>query len=372
MKILVADILQSKAQTLINTVNCVGIMGKGIALEFKNRFPEMFEDYLKRCERKEVKPGLPYLYKGLFPPQVINFPTKDHWKSVSRISDIERGLQHLLSHYREWEVTSLAIPPLGCGNGQLEWKVVGPLIYRYASQMDIPIELYAPYGTPPKELSVEFLSQEPSASLQRRSVQSAINPAWVALIEILRRIEEQPYHWPTGRTIFQKLAYVATREGLPTGFVYQKGSFGPFSRDLKNAEAKLVNNNLLQEERQGSMFMVKVGPNFERVRKDFQSSLDQWQQIIERTTDLFLRMNTDQAEVVATVIFAADALKKQRHAPPTETEVLDSVLEWKQRRRPPLDIPTIASTIRNLGMLRWLDVKPVADLPVPDEELALA
>ncbi len=93
MKILVADILQSNAQTLINTVNCVGIMGKGIALEFKNRFPEMFEDYVRRCQRKEVKPGVPYLFKRLSPPNIINFPTKDHWKSVSRIDDIERGLE---------------------------------------------------------------------------------------------------------------------------------------------------------------------------------------------------------------------------------------------------------------------------------------
>jgi len=370
MKILVGDILQSKAQTLINTVNCVGIMGKGIAQEFKNRFPEMFDDYAERCERKEVKPGVPYLYKTLLPPQIINFPTKDHWKSVSQITDIERGMQLLLSQYKEWGITSLAIPPLGCGNGQLEWKAVGPLIYRYASQMDISVELYAPYGTPPKELTTEFLSQTSHASHHKngRTVHSAINPAWIALVEILRRIEAQPYHWPTGRTIFQKLAYVATRQGLPTGFVYQKGSFGPFSRDLKNAETKLVNNNLLQEERCGQMFLVKSGPNFDRVRKDFKVSLDKWMPIIEKTTDLFMRVNTDQAEVIATVMFAADALKMEKRSVPTETEVLDAVLRWKQKRRPPLDEAAVASTIRNLGMLRWLDVKPDAALPVPEEE----
>ena len=370
MKILLGDILQSKAQTLINTVNCVGIMGKGIAQEFKNRFPEMFDDYAERCERKEVKPGVPYLYKTLLPPQIINFPTKDHWKSVSRIADIERGLQLLLSGYKEWGITSLAIPPLGCGNGQLEWSAVGPLIYKYASQMDIPVELYAPYGTPPRELTTEFLSQTSRASHHKdaRTVQSAINPAWVALVEILHRIEAQPYHWPTGRTIFQKLAYVATRQGLPTGFVYQKGSFGPFSRELKNAETKLVNNNLLQEERYGKMFLVKSGPNFDRVRKEFRHSLDKWMPIIEKTTDLFMRVNTDQAEVIATVMFAADALKTEKRSVPTETEVFDAVLRWKQMRRPRLDEASVASTIRNLGMLRWLDVKPDATLPVPEEE----
>ena len=370
MKVLVGDILQSKAQTLINTVNCVGIMGKGIALEFKKQFPEMFQDYVERCERKEVKPGVPYLYKSLFPPQIVNFPTKDHWKSVSRIADIERGLELLLSQYKVWGITSLAIPPLGCGNGQLEWKAVGPLIYRYARQMAIPVELYAPYGTPPRELTIEFLSQSSGAAHHRngRTVQSAINPAWVALVEILHRIEAQPYHWPTGRTIFQKLAYVATRQGLPTGFVYQKGSFGPFSEDLKNAEAKLVNSNLLQEERHGQMFLVKTGPNFARVRKDFTVALNNWLQIIEKTTDLFLRVNTDQAEVIATVMFAADSLKTEKRAVPTEVEVLEAVLRWKQKRRPPLDETDVASTIRNLGMLRWLDVKPDAALRVPEDE----
>ena len=100
----------------------------------------------------------------------------------------------------------------------------------------------------------------------------------------------------------------------------------------------------------------------------FKTSIAQWKPIIEKTTDLFLRMNTDQAEVVATVIFAADALKKQRNSTPSETEVLDSVMQWKQRRQPPLEAKTVASTIRNLGMLRWLDVKPDVDLPVTEEE----
>jgi len=177
MRILVGDIFKSKAQTLINTVNCVGVMGKGIALEFKNRFPGMYDDYVQRCHRGEVRSGVPYLHKTLFPPQIINFPTKGHWKSISRLSDIERGLQHLVEHYREWGVTSLAIPALGCGNGQLEWRVVGPLIYGYAKEMPIPIELYAPSGAHTKELTLKFLAEcfdrlvEPSGG----SRQSAMN-----------------------------------------------------------------------------------------------------------------------------------------------------------------------------------------------------
>lgn len=374
MRILVGDILKSKAQTLINTVNCVGIMGKGIALEFKSRFPDMYDDYVRQCERGEVKPGVPYLYKTLYPPQIINFPTKDHWKSISKVSDIERGLKHLVEQHKEWGVTSLAIPPLGCGNGQLEWRVVGPLIYRYVKDLPIAVEMYAPYGARPKELTVEFLAQagdqQPEAA--SRNGQSVLNPAWVALVEILARIEQQPYHWPVGRTLFQKIAYVATNEGLPTGLQYQRGSFGPFAGDLKSLEAKLVNNGLLQEERRGKMFMVTVGPNFSRIRQKYVPFFDEWDRIFEKTADLFARVNTDQAEIIATVLFATRELIDEEHEIPSESKVLEAVMHWKQKRRPPLDQNSVASTIRNLAALRWLSVKSDPTLSVPDEEALIA
>ena len=374
MKILVANILQSNAQTLINTVNCVGVMGKGIALEFKNRFPEMYQDYLERCKRGEVKPGVPYLYRSLLPPQIINFPTKDHWKSVSKIRDIEHGLAYLVARYREWGVESLAIPPLGCGNGQLEWKAIGPLIYRFATQMDIPVEMYAPYGTNPRELTREFLERGsvPSEGQTVRNGQSPLDASWIALVEILHRIELHPYHWPVGRTIFQKVAYIATSDGLPTGLRYRRGSFGPFSEDLKSVEAKLVNNGLLQEERRGKMFMVMVGPNYKRVRERYASAFDQWSRVLDKVADLFMRVDTDQAEVIATVLFAAHELAENSEAPPSELDVLKAVMQWKQRRRPPLDEITVASTIRNLGALRWLKVKASPELPLPEEETLAA
>ncbi len=374
MKILVGDILESKAETLVNTVNCVGVMGKGIALEFKKHFPEMYADYIERCNRGEVKPGLPYLYRTLLPPQIVNFPTKDHWKSVSRIDDIERGLKYLVAHYKEWGLGSLAIPPLGCGNGQLEWRAIGPLIYRYAKQMNIPVEMYAPYGTSPKELTREFLERGGDALESRaaRNGESGLDAAWVSLVEIVKRIEQQPYHWPIGRTIFQKIAFIATSEGLPTRLNYRRGSFGPFSQELKSVEAKLINNGLLQEERQGRMFMVKVGPNFDRIRQRYAPAFDQWATILNKTSDLFVRVDTNQAEVIATVLFAAQELGRVQDARPSEKDVLQSVMQWKQKRRPPLDEVTVASTIRNLGMLRWLDLKTSPDLRLAEEDALAA
>lgn len=370
MKILIGDILNSKAQTLVNTVNCVGVMGKGIALEFKRRFPEMYRDYVGRCNRKEVKVGVPYLFKTLFPPQIINFPTKTDWRAFSRISDVKNGLDYLISHYREWVITSLAIPPLGCGSGQLEWEEVGPLMYDCLKTMDIPVELYAPYGTPPQQLSVDFLRRDNGRTVSSgaKQVSPKLSPAWIALIEILHRIEKQPYHPPIGRIIFQKIAYVATEQGLPTGLRYSRGSFGPFAKDLKKITAKLANNNLIQEKQVNRMFVVTTGSNYPQVRKRFEPQFARWEPIVEKTTDLFMRLDTKQAEVVATVLFAANRLR-DRKPEPSERDVLDTVMQWKLRRRPPLEEPEVASTIRHLGMLHWCKLTPSLDLPVVEEEL---
>lgn len=128
IRVLIGDMFESEAQTLVNTVNCVGIMGKGIALEFKNRFPDMYDDYVKRCKTGKVQLGKPYVFHSLLPPWILNFPTKGHWRSVSRLSDIIAGLEYMEQHYREWGITSLACPALGCSNGQLEWRVVGPTL----------------------------------------------------------------------------------------------------------------------------------------------------------------------------------------------------------------------------------------------------
>lgn len=368
VKVVIGNLLESKAQTLVNTVNCVGIMGKGIALEFKQRFPEMFEDYEARCRRREVKLGRPYLYTRLFPPWILNFPTKDHWRSVARLEDITRGLEYLVAHYKAWGITSLGVPPLGCGQGQLEWRVVGPTIYRYLSRLDIPVELYAPYGTPHEELQIEFLQfGEPVEGVAEQAPPAhRVEPAWVALVEILRRIEEQPYHWPVGRTSFQKIAFVATEEGLPTGLKYQRGSYGPFSSGVKALLVRLVNNGLVREERLGRMQVLKTGPTHDDARRAFAENLKRWEPIIEKITDLFMRMNTARAEIVATVLFTARRLAQEGKERPYERDVVEAVMAWKQRRRPAFDRTVVASTVRNLAALGWLELKASEDLPFPE------
>ena len=370
VKALIGNLFDSNAQTLVNTVNCVGVMGKGIALEFKKRFPEMFQDYVARCKRGEVQLGQPYLHRTLLPPWVLNFPTKDHWRAVAKLDAIVRGLEYLLAHYREWGITSLAVPPLGCGEGQLEWRVVGPTLYRYLDRMDIPIELYAPYGTVAEQLEPAFLGGALLCVAEPLSQAERIPAAWVALVAILQRIEEQPYHWPVGRVIFQKITYVATREGLPTGLRHHRGSYGPFAPELKGWTTRLTNNGLIREEKLGNAFTVKVGPTFADARRAYASELGRWDRLVERVADLFIRLNTDQAEIVATVLYATEELRQQ-DLRPTEQDVLHNVMTWKQRRKPPLNEDEVAWTIRNLAALGWLPVRASHDLPLLREESAL-
>ena len=273
VKVIIGDLFASKAQTLVNTVNCVGVMGKGVALEFRKRFPAMYADYLKRCETRSVKLGQPYLYKDLTLPWVLNFPTKDHWRSVSRIEDIIRGLNYVEAHYREWGITWLAGPSLGCGQGQLEWRVVGRTLYRHLKRLDIPVELFAPYGTPWPKFNLIFWMYQRTGWLTIGIHLSRIEPAWIALVEILARIESEPHHWPIGRIGFQKIAYFATCAGLPTGLNYERGSFGPYASGLKLVITRLANNGLIREERLGKMLAVRVGPTFRDAQREFRGTL---------------------------------------------------------------------------------------------------
>lgn len=136
----VGDLFQSPAQVLVNTVNTVGVMGKGLAKEFKQIFPEMFTRYQEYCEKGLFRVGQLWLYQS---PRkwVLNFPTKEHWRSPSRPEYIEAGLQKFVSTYAQRGIFSVSFPMLGCGNGELDWDTqVRPLMEAYLR--DLPIDVY--------------------------------------------------------------------------------------------------------------------------------------------------------------------------------------------------------------------------------------
>ena len=158
------DIFKSPAQVIVNTVNTVGVMGKGIALEFKKRYPDMFQAYRDICDRRKLKTGTLMLY---YEPDhwVLLFPTKENWRNPSRMEYIEAGLAKFCRTYAEKGITSVAFPKLGCGNGELNWSDVQPVMEKYLK--DLPIDVYIYLGTGPdpipehkiQEKTVDWLRQ---------------------------------------------------------------------------------------------------------------------------------------------------------------------------------------------------------------------
>lgn len=143
IKLIKGNIFNTKAQTVVNTVNCVGVMGKGIALVYKLRYPKMFDVYKEFCLSKDIAIGKLWLYKGeVNNPWVLNFPTKFHWKYPSKIEYIETGLQKFVDTYKQRGIESIAFPLLGAHNGGLDREEVVALMYEYLSKCDIPIDIY--------------------------------------------------------------------------------------------------------------------------------------------------------------------------------------------------------------------------------------
>jgi len=141
------DIFQAGAQTLVNPVNCRGVMGAGLALAFKQRYPEMFAAYVEECRSGRLRIGRPWLYR-IGQPWILNFPTKDHWRAPSKLEYIEQGLQFFAAHYREMGITSIAFPKLGVGHGKLPWNEVGPLMARYLGPLACTVIIFIEDGDP--------------------------------------------------------------------------------------------------------------------------------------------------------------------------------------------------------------------------------
>jgi uncharacterized protein YwgA len=196
-----------------------------------------------------------------------------------------------------------------------------------------------------------------------------VEPGWVALVAIIEQVSRERYHWPIGRVGFQKVAYFATEAGIPTGLSYRRGSYGPYAPAVKHVLSKLINNGLIVEHKLGRMLATGVGPTFADAQRGYESFLNQWEPQITKVVDLVVRMNTDDAEIAATVHFAANRIREAQRKQPTETEILNYVKQWKIRRRPPLNDADVALAIRRLNVLGWIDALPSDDLPLVEEAM---
>lgn len=150
IELVTGDLLQADAESYVNTVNCVGVMGKGIALHFKQAYPDNYKLYRRACQRKELRPGMLLVYDAGFifnqrPRYIINFPTKDHWRGKSKLAWIESGLVALVREVQARDISSIAVPALGCQNGGLNWADVRPRIEAAFRPLEtVRVLLYAP------------------------------------------------------------------------------------------------------------------------------------------------------------------------------------------------------------------------------------
>ena len=135
------DIFEAQTQVIVNTVNCQGVMGKGLALAFKQRYPAMFPVYQQECKIGKLRIGRPTLYQKSS-PWILNFPTKNTWKANSTLEYLEKGLEYFVANYKKAGITSIAFPKLGAQNGKLSWNDVGPLMAKYLGQLDIEVHIY--------------------------------------------------------------------------------------------------------------------------------------------------------------------------------------------------------------------------------------
>ena len=353
MRILIGNLFDSKAQTLVNTVNCVGVMGKGIALEFKKRYPEMFKEYQELCSQNQVIAGQPYYYHDLTGASIINFPTKDNWRSPSKLSYVVSGLDWFVENYEFLGITSIAFPPLGCGNGGLTWDIVGPIMYQKLKALPIDIEIYAPFGTPAEQLKNTFLDRAVSASSDITGIRvGQMRRSWNLLLYIVKELSTNKYSLHVGRTIFQKICFIATRNGIDTGFTFVKGSYGPYSAQTKEAITILSNANLIYEQTAGHMMKMTVSDSFAFNKSDYS---EQELNAAEKTIDLFSRIkNTDQAEMMSTVVYSYDQLH-EKTSEVSDSDVYEYVIDWKPHWKS--QKPVICDTIQSMAVLGLISIK---------------
>lgn len=217
------SLLESNVDALVNTVNCVGVMGKGLALQFKRTYPENFKAYAKACAHRELMLGKMHVFETqkTKPRYIINFPTKDHWKGKSRLIDVENGLIALKSEITRLNIKSIAIPPLGCGNGGLNWSQVQQLIENALADLnDVEILLYSPQVHKGSR-HIDIKSKAPSMTKTR------------ALFILLIKDYKGPDYSLTAIEI-QKLAYFLQRSGEKLNLNFVKHLYGPYSPKIRH------------------------------------------------------------------------------------------------------------------------------------------
>jgi O-acetyl-ADP-ribose deacetylase (regulator of RNase III) len=275
------NLLNAPVEALVNTVNTVGVMGKGIALQFKQAYPQMFRAYETACKAGEVQLGKVHVHDmgGLVggPRWIINFPTKGHWRAGSRKSDIESGLQDLVNTIKRLNIRSIAVPPLGCGHGGLAWDEVRPLIESALGHLpDVRVLVFAPGSTPE------------AAEMPNRTERPKMTVGQAALIALMDRYLKGLLDPFVSLLEIHKLMYFLQAAGQPLRLQYEARGFGPYAKNLRQVLIRLESHYTqgYGDGRDSPTKPIELLPGVAAEAQSFLQDDDLIRQRMERVTDL--------------------------------------------------------------------------------------
>jgi O-acetyl-ADP-ribose deacetylase (regulator of RNase III)/uncharacterized protein YwgA len=320
IRFITGNLFESNAQALVNTVNCVGVMGKGIAYQFKRAFPAMFKDYAAKCRAGDIKLGAMSTFRegGRI---IINFPTKQHWRSKSRLEDIESGLHALKQLLRDEGIQSVAIPPLGCGNGGLKWADVKPQIARILddeSLANVDIEVYEPVN----RRFESKVAKEPPLYLSH-----------YVLAALSYKLASR------SRLQLQKAAYFFNVFVGEEYFKFKKHKFGPYCQGIEPMGNAI--RDYLAYTKMDVGEMIEHGLK-QKLRGTEAERLRTWLPTIGRSAG-FCNQNTSDIEALATV----HAIVAEEH--PIELDaVVTAFFEWSEEKSNNFTRPDVVRAVATL------------------------
>lgn len=316
------NILQADAEAIVNTVNSVGVMGRGLALQFKKAYPDNFKAYQLACKNDEIHPGKVFTFKrSAFcnPKFIINFPTKRHWKEKSKIEYISQGLDSLIQEIKSLNITSIAIPPLGCGLGGLNWNEVRPLIEQaFATLPDVSVFLYEPAGSPkPKDQAKSLLLPKMTKgraallSLMRKYLAAAMDPS-ITLLEM------------------HKLMYFMQVSGEDLTLNFEKGPYGPYAKNLRHVLNVIEGHFIVGygDAEDNPEKQIELLPNAIESAADFLKDHSDTEVHFKKVTDLIQGFETPFGmELLATVHWVA-AHEGAQNA----SQAQEKIYTWNERK----------------------------------------
>ena len=317
------DIFAEDVEALVNSVNCVGVMGRGIALQFKNMFPKNFKTYEAACKRNEVKPGRMFVYesgKMTNPRYIINFPTKRHWRGKSRIEDIESGLQDLVREIEERDIRSIAVPPLGSNLGGLDWSDIRPRMEAALKELDDRIVMIFEPGSGPADDRPNRSTKVPKMTRGRAALVALMQRYLYALLDPFVTLLE-----------IHKLMYFMQLAGEPLKLGFKEGTYGPYAENLRHV-LRQVEGHLISGYKDGGDApdrQLELVPGAIEDATGFLDGYPEAKGRLNRVVQLVEGFESSFGlELLATVHWVAT-----EHPSSTDDEVIAHTYAWNYRKR---------------------------------------